>query len=910
MCGIAGRFNFSPEYAVDQELVQRMTRLIAYRGPDDEGFYFDGNVGLGNRRLTIIDPKHGHQPIHNEDKTVWVTFNGEVYNYIELREHLQTRGHRFYTDSDTEVIVHLYEEYGPRFVERINGMFAIALWDSKKQTLFLYRDRLGVKPLYFGKTESGVVFASEIKCLLLDAEINRSLDSQSLFDLMTFGYVPPPGSLFKGVTCMLPGYFAICDRQGLQLEKYWDIPLEVDESRSEQQYALELLELLTDATRLRLRSDVPIGAFLSGGVDSSTVVGLMSRLLDRPVATFSTGFKEDSYSELKFSREVSELFRTVRYENIVDPNLASLLPKVIWYCDEPHGDASFLALYVMAEGACKHATVILSGDGADEFLGGFTGYAEFLAQFRDGGDPLLSYYNTDHISVIKDVDKQRVFSSEFFSADSLQPSSRLVREVFDKARHMDLASKILYTDQKLLLPGNNLIKSDRMGAPHAVECRSPYLDYRVAEFVARMPSHLKIRAGTTKYILKKAVEPLLPREIVHRPKQMFTVPIGEWFKNGLREFTKAILLDPRFENRKLFDRARVEDMLRAHHQGQANYTRQIRLLLNLELWFQMFVDRKEVVPPKKLTQEISVGFGKPSEVIAKQTAEDVRRMYNLHPFPPEQRRGTYREHTKYLRKILESRGFATHGKKFADLACGTCAMLVDHALEFPEMSFYGMDITEASLEIGRKYVQEKGLKNIAEIRQTNLMDLDLKEAFDVILSWGTVHHLPDPRLGLTNILRALKPGGICRVGIYGHYGNWERRIQQGIVNVLCNDKFAFDERIKFVRAWIKGDPKYKNIYTAPAVDIEDDDWVVDEFLHVWERHISLVELYDWFAENDVELFHVSNYYNQPISLDIATYNTDEDFVLRAKELPLRDRLKLLDLLERPYWISSFGQKKA
>lgn len=606
MCGIAGRFNFSVEEVVPQELVLQMTRLIAYRGPDGEGYHFDRNCALGHRRLIIIDPEGGHQPIHNEDQTVWVSFNGEVYNYIELREDLRARGHRFTTKSDTEVLVHLYEEFGPRFVEQINGMFAIALWDAREQSLYLYRDRLGVKPLYFTKSRRGVAFASEIKCLLLDPEVNREMDPQSFFDLLTYGYVPPPRTLFKGVEAVPPGHFLVCSAAGVRQEKYWEIALEVDDSQSQEQSAAELLELLADATRLRLRSDVPLGAFLSGGLDSSAVVALAARLLSHPLLTFSIGFKEETFNELPYARQVSRLFGTRSHEKVVEADLASLLPRVVWHSDQPHGDPSFLPLYAMSQVAREHATVVLNGDGGDEFLGGYRKYAEFRPQdLAPEADPLEAYYNTDYVSVFRDAEKERVLDRGFLTASRLEPSDRILRDLMGRASHLDFGWRMLYFDQKMLLPGNNLVKPDRMGSPQPIEFRSPFLDYRVVELTNRIPFAQRVCDGVTKQILKTAVRHLLPPEIVHREKQMFAVPIGQWFRAGARDFIRDMLCDAKFAGRGIFDAQRVRELLDAHLTGRANYTRQLRLILNIELWFQIFLDRTVVSEPVELMQNIS-----------------------------------------------------------------------------------------------------------------------------------------------------------------------------------------------------------------------------------------------------------------------------------------------------------------
>jgi len=586
-----------------------MTRLIAYRGPDGEGFYFDNNVGLGHRRLVVIDPVGGRQPLCNEDGTIWACCNGEIYNYLEVREFLRARGHRLSTRSDTEVIVHLFEEYGPRFVERMNGMFAIALWDRKDRTLYLYRDRLGVKPLYYAETNGGVTFASEIKALLLDRELSREINPQSLYDLLTYGYVPPPNTLFQGVKSLAPGHFAVCKAAGIALQKYWDLPLEVDDTKPEEEYATELLELLSDATRLRLRSDVPLGAFLSGGLDSSTVVALASNHLSQPLLTFSVGFKEEGFSELPFARQVSAAFATKSRELVVEADLTSLLPHVIWHCDQPHGDSSFLALYAMSQFASRHARVILNGDGGDEFLGGYEQYAAFPnRELPPRTDLVGAYYRSDYVSVFSDAEKAQVLSPEFASSHRLQSSERILRDLFQQAAGLDFRAGMLYADQKLLLPGNNLIKSDRMGSPQPVELRSPFLDYRVAELTARMPFRYKVGRYGPKHILKKAVEGLLPAEIVHRKKQMFAVPIGEWFRAGAKECIRDILYDGRFVNRGVFDATRVQQMLEEHQAGCANYGRQLRLILNIELWFRIFMDRTLLAEPTDLAEGMSARF--------------------------------------------------------------------------------------------------------------------------------------------------------------------------------------------------------------------------------------------------------------------------------------------------------------
>ncbi|MCL5961870.1 MAG: asparagine synthase (glutamine-hydrolyzing) [Chloroflexi bacterium] len=584
----------------DPNVLVQMCDQMTHRGPDDRGVLVQGFLGLAMRRLRIIDLKTGDQPIPNEDESIWVVHNGEIYNYLELRSDLMSRGHRFRTNSDSEVLVHLYEEYGTEMFAKLNGMFGFALWDGTKRELVVARDRLGKKPLHYAVLDGRLIFASEIKALLAYPGFPRRVNLEALNQLLTYNYIPAPLTVFQDVSELLPGHFLIARGGTVKTQAYWT-PRLAPEERSEREWVDDILETLREATRVRLRSDVPLGAFLSGGVDSSSVVATMSALSDQPVSTFSIGFTDPRFDELPYARQVAGLFATDHHDLVVDPDMfIGMLERVIWHLDEPFGDASFLPTLVLSQLAKETVTVVLTGDGGDELFAGYERVRDFIALHPQAASPVaVAQQYADFTAVFNQTLKNRLLSGGLADAVHTTDSSHVFAQLFNQAGSKNPLDMILYGDIRSLLNNNNLVKPDRMAMAVALEARSPYLDPRMVDLSLRMPSNLKLRGQETKYILKKAleVEGTLPHEILYRKKQMFTVPIGEWFRDKLRQYSREILLDSRTAQRGYFNTATVSEMLDQHQAGAVNYTRQLRLLLTVELWHRLFIDRTDLVPP-------------------------------------------------------------------------------------------------------------------------------------------------------------------------------------------------------------------------------------------------------------------------------------------------------------------------
>lgn len=598
MCGIVGQVAIRRGAEIVPDRIRAMATLIAYRGPDDDGFLLEEGIGLGHRRLAVVSPATGHQPIFNEDETVAVIFNGEVYNYVELQHELIRKGHRFRTQTDTEILVHLYEEYGLDFPNHIIGMFAIALWDRRLRRLVLCRDRLGVKPLYFHNDGRRLTFASEMKCLFLHPEIPRTVNPQAVSDFLSYNYVPLPDTIFKGISHLAPGHLLLVEGEKVRLEKYWDIPDPGDPGASAQTEAEvvdRMLDLLRDATRMRMRCDVNVGGFLSGGLDSGLVVGLMSENKEKPFKTFTVGFREETFSELPFARRVAELFHTNHREWITESDVVSLWPRVLWHLEQPHGDASFLPVYQIAKYAHEQDVIVcLNGDGSDEVFGGFTHYGEFRNAMTEVNG-LYKFFNRH--AIFSDELKGNLLLPGFVRKHGIDGAFRILDRTYHEVSGPDLLNRYLRCEQKMLMVGNNLVKPDRCGAPNAIEARSPFLDYRIVELAASLPSSLKVRDGVGKHIIKRLAERFLPQDLIHRKKQMFTVPIGEWFRDKLRPFVESILLSERFTERGYADPAFVRELMQDHFAQRANYTRELRALVALEIWHREYIDRVYAAPP-------------------------------------------------------------------------------------------------------------------------------------------------------------------------------------------------------------------------------------------------------------------------------------------------------------------------
>lgn len=632
MCGICGIFDTYQRNRIDKETLQKMCDVLKHRGPDDEGMFIDKNIGLGHRRLSIIDLSAGHQPMHNEDNSVWIVFNGEIYNHQELRAKLEKKGHRYYTLSDTESIIHSYEERGDECVNELRGMFAFCIWDAKKNKLLLARDRIGIKPLYYIFKDGRLLFASEIKSILQDKDIAREVNLKALHNYLTLQYVPAPETIFKGINKLLPGHIVSCTVDGMEIKKYWELYLLKGEIiQSENYYSQRLLELLKESVKLRLMSDVPLGAFLSGGIDSSAVVGIMSQLMTQPVKTFSIGFdvgsedKKEGYNELEYARTISKYFQTDHHEEIVNAkDIYQYLPKTIWYFDEPLADYAGIPTYLISMLARKYVTVVLTGEGADELFGGYERYH---------GERLIHYYQK-----IPNLLREEMIAPLVKSLPGLSKAKKLVERAsiplkvrytsscaFDYKQRQNLYTEdfkqeigqiefvdvfnsyfedklqdylntIFYTDIKTWLPDDLLMKVDKMSMMTSLEARVPYLDHHLVEFCCNIPGNLKIRGITLKYILKKALRNFLPKEIIYRKKHGFTLPVKIWFKNELQELSK-ILVDSLSQKRGYFNMEFIQQMIKEHQSGVTDHSLRLWALLTLELWFRIYIDNNNLYNP-------------------------------------------------------------------------------------------------------------------------------------------------------------------------------------------------------------------------------------------------------------------------------------------------------------------------
>jgi len=622
MCGIAGRFNFTPDEPIDRVQLAAMTATIAHRGPDSDGFYVGPGIGLGHRRLSIIDLSTGDQPLANEDHTIQVVFNGEIYNFAELRAELIAHGHRFRTESDTEVIVHGYEQWGDRAVDRFRGMFAYALWDEPKRRLLLVRDRIGVKPLYYAVTRSGVIFGSEIKAILEDPAVARDWSAEALDAYLTLQYVPTPQTIYRSIWKLPPAHYLVAENGRASVRRYWDLafPGGGDPAR-EQEYLDRLDALVTESVRIRLVSDVPLGAFLSGGIDSSAVVAAMMATSSSPVVTTSVGFDEHSFNELDHARTVATHLGTVRHEHIVRPDIADLLPKLVWHLDEPFADHSAVPTYYVSKAAREHVTVALSGDGGDELWAGYARHRverwESSARRLLGSAAKLVGRAAEHLPLgIKGARslrhlslapaeacarkhayglfetglRTRLYSPDF--AAQVRDSDPFVgfRIAYDSCPSPDPVDCALYVDVKTYLVDDIMTKVDKMSMAVSLESREPLLDHTLLEFAATVPTALKLKNGRSKYLLRRLLERRVPRTIIDRPKHGFEAPTGEWLRGPLAPMVSDLLLDGRLRSRGVFNGDAIADLWREHRTGTHDHRHRLWSLVMLELWFRQFAD--------------------------------------------------------------------------------------------------------------------------------------------------------------------------------------------------------------------------------------------------------------------------------------------------------------------------------
>ena len=626
MCGIAGFIDYWDARRSDSiargRLLKTMCDVIRHRGPDDEGFLSQDGVALGMRRLSIIDLAGGAQPISGVDGSVTIVFNGEIYNFQELRPELEKRGHTFKTNSDTEAIVHAYEEFGPACANHLRGMFVLAIWDDKRREVYIARDRVGKKPLYYTITPGGtLVFGSEIKSLLEHPDVQREISLEALDAYFTLGYVPDPLTIFRDIHKLPPGHYLTFSNGRLNVQQYWDFVFEPAESRKPEDYLDELRALLNESVRLRLISDVPLGAFLSGGIDSSTIVALMARHMNQPVKTFSIGFHEDSYNELKYARLTAEKLGTDHHEFFVTPQICDVIDELVWHFDEPFADPSAIPTYMVSKLARDHVTVALSGDGGDELFAGYTHYVvqesrrAFSAlpkALRAGVMRPLSYrlphgawgrnylHNIsldpidrylDSLSYFTALSKKSLYTADFLNAlGTTDRVARSFREYAARVKTNEPLDQLLYIDGKTYLPGDILTKVDRMSMATSLEVRVPLLDHKLIDFVTRVPASLKLAGTETKHLLKRVARDLIPAEILDRPKQGFGIPLEQWINQQLRDEIRETLRESRTRQRGYVNSGYVDLLLDEHEKGRRDHSFPLWALLILELWHRRYVD--------------------------------------------------------------------------------------------------------------------------------------------------------------------------------------------------------------------------------------------------------------------------------------------------------------------------------
>lgn len=626
MCGICGKINFDSNFA-DQGLILRMLKVLEHRGPDGEGVIIRGKAALGHRRLKIIDlSEAGRQPMSNEDGSIWIVYNGEIYNFRELREELQKKGHIFRSGTDTEVIIHLYEEKGLDCLDSLRGMFAFAIWDENKERLFLARDRLGQKPLNYIVNGRNLIFASEIKSILEDHSISREVNFEALDLYLTYQCIPAPETIFSGIKKLPPAHRLILESGEIRIERYWDLSYQNSLKMEEGEYAGRLLDIFRQACKIRMVSDVPLGAFLSGGLDSSAVVAMMSRESLRPVKTFSIGFKERSFNELQYARRIAELFGTEHREYIVEIDVLDLLSKLVWHFNEPFADSSNVPTYYLSRMTRREVTVALNGDGGDESFAGYqryaavkmselyrlipsflrSGFSAFIRNFPEGTKkkdfirrlkrfvlpgslPIEDRY-VYWVSTFGQDLKSRLYSREFKNNLRQANSNDYIYDAYKKSDAGDFINVILSVDVRTYLPNDLLVKVDIASMANSLEARSPFLDHELVEFAAKIPAKLKLKGLTGKYILKKALRGILPKDILHRQKSGFGVPVGSWFKDKLKAYTRDLLLSQKSLKRGYFEEGALRRILEEHNTGRIDHGHRIWSLVNLELWHQIFID--------------------------------------------------------------------------------------------------------------------------------------------------------------------------------------------------------------------------------------------------------------------------------------------------------------------------------
>jgi asparagine synthase (glutamine-hydrolysing) len=623
MCGIAGRVNYDPFRPVDRDVLEAMTDSLAHRGPDASGYHIAPGVGLGHRRLSIIDLSTGDQPLCNEDGTIWTIFNGEIYNFADVRKELVAHGHRFKTGSDTEIIVHGYEQWGDRAVEKFRGMFAFAVWDAPRRRLVLARDRVGVKPLYYAELPSGIVFGSELKAVLEDPDVPRQWRADALDAYLTLLYIPAPATIYAGIRKLDAGHVLVAENGAVRTFRYWDLTFTGDGDPAREGEYLERLDaLLAESVALRQIADVPLGAFLSGGIDSSAVAAYMVQTSPRPPVTISVGFADAAYDELAHAKRVADHLGCEFHARTVTPDIVSLLPKLAWHFDEPCADSSAVPTYYVSQAARELVTVSLSGDGGDELWAGYTRHRVEAWEQRARGtlgpasgaaaalgralplslkgaralrhlavEPAQAYALKHAYGMFEPNAKARLYSGDFAAAvRDADPFARF-REIYARCLSSDPLDRGLYVDVHTYMVDDILTKVDRMSMAVSLEARDPLLDHHLLEFAATVPMPLKLKKGRGKYLLRKVLQRRLPAAILERGKQGFAAPIGEWLRGPLAPMAGSLLTDGRLRDRGVFDDREVTRLWHEHRAGRAVHRHRLWQLVMLELWFRQFIDR-------------------------------------------------------------------------------------------------------------------------------------------------------------------------------------------------------------------------------------------------------------------------------------------------------------------------------
>src|SRR5688572_36825 len=626
MCGIFGVLHLDGS-PVDRAALKAMAQATVHRGPDDEGFHLAGACGIGMRRLSIIDVAGGHQPLSNADGSLTVVCNGEIYNFRELRRELEALGHRFATGSDSEVVVHGYAQWGDEVVQRLNGMFGFALWDARRRRLLLGRDRLGIKPLYLHRDARRIAFASEAKALLTLPGVSARLNCEGLHSYLNLGYVAAPQSLFAGISKVPPATLLAIEDGRLDERRYWRIPAETDQGLDEREWIERVRARLGESVRMQMVSDVPIGAFLSGGIDSSTVVALMAAESDRPIKTYAIGFEGDGaeqyYNELPYARQVAQRFGTEHHEIVVRPDAAALLPRLLWHMDEPIADSAFITTYLVSQFARRDVTVILSGVGGDELFGGYRRYlgdyyqahyerlpawlrrAAVSAGRRLPSDRHSGLLNLSRLAKGFLESAKLPFEARYRAYVEVFPAwevSALLRQqvqtrdpiadAFREASGTDGLNRMLAVDAETQLPDDLLLLTDKMSMATSLECRVPLLDHELVELAAAMPEAIKVRGGRLKHVLKQALAPLLPEDILERKKRGFGTPMGAWLRGDLAPLRESLLSEKAVQARGLFEPASVRQLIGDHEHNRIDGTDRILCLLNLEVWARIYLDAR------------------------------------------------------------------------------------------------------------------------------------------------------------------------------------------------------------------------------------------------------------------------------------------------------------------------------